>query len=188
MNVRIFSFKWFAVLSMMVLSACSTLSTDSLFTESLTAPYRVGSGDKLRIIVFGQDNLSNIYTVDASGKISFPLIGNVALGDMATRDIEQTLITRLKQGYIREPKVSVEVDVYRPFYVMGEVTTSGQFAYVSGTTAQTAVAIAGGFTPRADQRNVKITRKINGAVVTGVVPITHPIRPGDTIMVIERWF
>jgi polysaccharide export outer membrane protein len=185
---RLSSFKGFVVVAMLALSACASAMYDSVLIDSLKAPYRVGSGDKLRIIVFGQDNLSNLYTVDATGRISFPLIGNVPLRDMTTRDIEQTIAQRLQQGYIREPKVSVEIDVYRPFYIMGEVTTSGQFAFVNGMTVQTAVAIAGGFTPRANQRQATITRKINGELVTGIVPLTHPVRPGDTIMIAERWF
>jgi polysaccharide biosynthesis/export protein len=185
---RIFSFKSIVLSFALLISACAQVGMDSVFQDSLKSPYRVSTGDRLRIIVFGQDNLSNIYTVDSVGNISFPLIGNVPVNNQTTKDLEQNITGRLRQGFIREPKVTVEVDVYRPFFVMGEVTTSGQFAYVNGMTVQTAVAIAGGFTPRANQRQATLTRKINGELVTGTVSLTHPVRPGDTIMITERWF
>ena len=96
---------------------------------------------------------------------------------------------KLKAGYVREPKVTVEVDVYRPFFVLGEVTTSGQFPYVNGMTVQTAVAIAGGYTPRAAKDYAELTRQgSDGRLVTASVPITFPVRPGDTIVIKERWF
>ena len=102
--------------------------------------YTLSSGDRLRIIVFGQDNLSNIYAVDGSGRISMPLIGLVPVAGQTTAQVEHAIAVKLKAGYVREPKVTVEVDVYRPFFVLGEVTTSGQFPYVNGMTVQTAVA------------------------------------------------
>ena len=89
---------------------------------------------------------------------------------------------------MREPRVSVEVEAFRPFFVLGEVTTAGQYPYVSGMTVQTAVAIAGGFSPRASQRSAELTRVIDGQPVTGTVPITQLVRPGDTIVVKERFF
>jgi polysaccharide export outer membrane protein len=95
---------------------------------------------------------------------------------------------RLQNGFIREPNVSIEVEQYRPFFVLGEVNQSGQYPYVNGLTAQTAVAIAGGYTPRADRGEVEITRQVGGRLVTGHVPAAYPLRPGDTILVKERWF
>ncbi|MCC2113327.1 MAG: SLBB domain-containing protein, partial [Hyphomicrobiales bacterium] len=89
---------------------------------------------------------------------------------------------------IRNPDVTVEVSTYRPFFVMGEVRNAGQFAYVSGMTMQTAIAIAGGFSARANKSRVLVTRQFNGEVVHGELPITYPVRPGDTIYVRERWF
>ncbi len=152
------------------------------------APYRLASGDRLRIIVFGQDNLSNIYAVDGSGRISMPLIGPVPVQGQTTQQLERAIESRLRAGFLREPKVSVEVDTYRPFFVLGEVTNSGQFPFVNGMTVQTAVAIAGGFTPRGQRNYAEITRQIDGQVVTGTVPITYPVQPGDTITIKERWF
>jgi polysaccharide biosynthesis/export protein len=139
-------------------------------------------------VVFGQDTLSNLYTVDGGGRIAMPLIGLVSASGYTTEALARTVEDRLRQGFIREPKVTVEVDAYRPFFILGEVTTSGQYPYVNGMTVQTAVAIAGGFTPRASQMSVQLTRLIDGEPVTASVPLTFPLRPGDTVVVQERWF
>lgn len=151
-------------------------------------PYLLSTGDKLRIIVFGQDSLSNIYQVDASGRITMPLIGPIPVGGMTTAAATGVIESRLKGGYIREPKVTVEVDTYRPFFILGEVTTSGQFPYVNGMTVQTAVAIAGGFTPRAQRGYAELTRRTARGVRTAEVPINYTLRPGDTVVIKERWF
>lgn len=151
--------------------------------------YTLASGDRLRIIVFGQDNLSNIYSVDGSGRIAMPLIGAVRVAGLSTVQLEEAIAAKLKAGYIREPKVTVEIDQYRPFFVLGEVTNSGQFPYVNGMSVQTAVAIAGGYTPRAAKDYAEVTRvNAYGDLVTAPVPITYPVRPGDTVVIKERWF
>ena len=105
-----------------------------------------------------------------------------------TQQLSNMIAERLKQGYVREPHVSVEVDQYRPFFILGEVTTPGQYPYVANMTAETAVAIAGGFSPRADKRKFELTRNAPGQSFKGDVPLNYPVRPGDTIQVKERWF
>lgn len=150
--------------------------------------YTLATGDRLRIIVFGQDSLSNIYQIDAAGRIAMPLIGPVQVGGLGTAGAAAAIEARLRAGFIREPKVTVEVDTYRPFFILGEVTTSGQFPYVNGMTVQTAVAIAGGFTPRAERDVAELTRRTSRGIIIGEVPITYPVRPGDTIVIKERWF
>ena len=117
-----------------------------------------------------------------------PLIGSVEAQGRTTQHLAQAIEAKLRGGYLREPKVSVEVDTYRPFFVLGEVTQSGQFPYVNGMTVQTAVAIAGGFTPRGQRSTAEVTRQIDGQTVTATVPITYPVQPGDTIVIKERWF
>ncbi len=151
-------------------------------------PYMLSTGDRLRVIVFGQDNLSNVYAVDSQGRISMPLIGAVDVTGRTTGQVERAVEARLRGGFLREPKVSVEVDAYRPFFILGEVTSSGQFPFVNGMTVQTAVAIAGGFTPRGDRNTAILTRQVNGEIVTGAVPLNQPVLPGDTITIRERWF
>jgi polysaccharide export outer membrane protein len=151
-------------------------------------PYTLDSGDKLRIVVFGQDGISNSYTVDAGGNISLPLVGTVPARGTTTQQLTLALTERLKQGYVREPHVSVEVEAYRPFFILGEVTNPGQYPYVANMTAETAVAIAGGFAPRASKSKVELTRNAPGQQMHGDVPLGYPLRPGDTIVVKERWF
>jgi polysaccharide export outer membrane protein len=95
---------------------------------------------------------------------------------------------KLRDGFIREPHVAVEIEAYRPFFILGEVTAPGQYPYVANMTAEAAVAIAGGFTPRAFRRNLIVNRNFNGRAMRMTVPLTFPLRPGDTINVQERWF
>jgi polysaccharide export outer membrane protein len=151
-------------------------------------PYRLDSGDRLRIVVFGQDTLSNNYIVDAEGRISFPLIGSVRARGATPTQLAASIRSALANGFIREPNVSVEVEIHRPFYVMGEVTYPGLYPYVPGMTVENAVAIAGGFTPRGYKYNAIVTRKIEGVPTRLTMPIRTPVHPGDTITVKERWF
>ena len=151
-------------------------------------PYTLDAGDKLRIVVFGQDTLSNTYLVDAEGRVSLPLIGTVNARGLTTAQLAGAIKSRLSQGFIRDPSVAVEVEVYRPFFVLGEVTYPGQYPYVPNMTVENAIAIAGGFTPRAAKDRVAITRKDAGAPSRTAIPLRYPLRPGDTITVKERWF
>ena len=172
------------------LSGCATAYRPAppAFHEILQQPYRLDAGDRLRVTVFEQTDLTNTYIVDKAGYIAFPLVGAIAARGRTIKEVEGAIAEKLAQGYIRNPDVSVEVDRYRPFFIMGEVGTAGQYTYVPGMTVQNAIAIAGGYTPRAHQDNVDITRQINGKVMTGRVPITDPILPGDTIFLRERLF
>jgi polysaccharide biosynthesis/export protein len=176
----------------LMLAACGHLDGgfrhSEVFAASLHEPYTLAGGDRLRILVFGQDSLSNSYTLDGGGQLSMPLIGSVAAYGQTTKALEIQIATKLKGGFLRDPKVSVEVEQYRPFFILGEVTTSGQYAFVNGMTVQTAVAIAGGYQPRADRHVALITRQIQGERVTGKVPLDTPVRPGDTITIRERFF
>ena len=151
-------------------------------------PYTLGAGDKLRIVVFGQDGISNAYTVDAGGNVNLPLIGTVPARGATTQQLSQRIAERLKQGYVREPHVTVEVETYRPFFILGEVTTPGQYPYVADMTVEKAIAIAGGFAPRAFKQTVELTRTAQGQQITTAVPLSYPLRPGDTLLVKERWF
>jgi polysaccharide export outer membrane protein len=150
--------------------------------------YTLDSGDKLRIIVFGQEGLSNSYAVDAAGTITMPLIGAVVARERTTAELAHAIADKLRNGYIREPHVAVEIEAYRPFFILGEVTAPGQYPYVANMTAETAVAIAGGFTPRAYKKIVEVSRRIGPQLYRGKVPLPFPLRPGDTVRVAERWF
>jgi polysaccharide export outer membrane protein len=151
-------------------------------------PYILGTGDRLRISVFGQEGVSNSYFVDAGGYVNIALIGPVAARGLTAPALAQAISAKLREGYIRDPHVSVEVEAYRPFYILGEVNAPGQYPYQPGMSVETAIAIAGGYSPRADKRNAMLTRVMNGAPFKSKVPLQAPIRPGDTINVGERWF
>jgi polysaccharide export outer membrane protein len=174
--------------ALLPLSGCADHPYEGELRAAMDAPYQLASGDRLRVIVFGQDNLTNSFSVDSVGNIAMPLIGLVHAQGATTAQLAGEIEARLRAGYLREPKVSVEVEAYRPFFVLGEVNTSGQYPYINGMTAQTAVAIAGGFSPRGYQYGVDVTRTINGVPTTASVPMTFPIRPGDTVTVRERFF
>jgi polysaccharide export outer membrane protein len=155
---------------------------------AMEGPYRLDSGDRLRVVVFGQDGLSNTYAVDANGSVTLPLIGAVPARGLTTAELSQAISGRLRQGFVREPHVAVEIEAYRPFFILGEVTNPGQYPYVANMTVETAVAIAGGFSPRAYKGDVKLSRTVDGIVTRGKVPLIYPVQPGDTINVAERWF
>jgi polysaccharide biosynthesis/export protein len=158
------------------------------FIPPSQGPYTLDSGDRLRVVVFGQDGLTNAYIVDAGGRIDMPLIGSVPARGCTTEELAARIADRLRQGFIREPHVAVEIEAYRPFFILGEVTAPGQYPYVANMTVETAVAIAGGFGPRGFRREVTLSRNVNGQPVRFEVPVTYPIRPGDTVIVQERWF
>jgi len=158
------------------------------YASALDGPYHLDSGDRLRVVVFGQEGLTNAYTVDAGGSITMPLIGTVRARGMSTGELSQAIAARLRQGYVREPHVAVEVETYRPFFILGEVANPGQYPYVAHMTAETAVAIAGGFTPRARKKSVQLSRPIDGQIAQASVPLAYPLQPGDTINVAERFF
>ena len=181
----------FCIIAAVVASLAGCASYEPVppaFHRVLNEPYHLDSGDVLRITVFEQEGLSKTYPVDKAGYIAMPLIGSVPARGRTPQQLERELADRLRDGYINEPDVTVEVEQYRPFFIMGEVNTGGQYSYVPGMTVQKAVAIAGGFSPRAEQETVDVTRQIGGRIVTGRVRTSDPLQPGDTVYVRERWF
>ena len=178
-----------ALAAALLVAGCSSYRpAPAAFHEVLDQPYILGAGDRVRVTVFEQEGLTNTYSVDQSGYIAFPLVGSVPARGHTAQQVEAALAAKLREGFLRDPDVSVEIDRYRPIFVMGEVGAAGQYSYVPGLTAHQAVAIAGGFTPRANQANVDITRTINGKVMTGRVLTSDPLLPGDTVFVRERLF
>ena len=138
--------------------------------------------------VFGQQNLSNVYTVSATGTVSVPLIGQVRARGLTAAEVARQVARRLRNQYIKDPKVTAEVVTYRPFYILGEVTTPGQYPFANGLTVGNAAAIAEGYTPRAKKRFVRLTRGFDGVKSTVMVPTDYPVQPGDTIYVLQRLF
>src|SRR5437763_15270353 len=151
--------------------------------NSVAESYQLGAGDKLRVIVFGEDDLGGEFQVDGNGHISLPLIGGVTAAGETASGLEQVIADRLADGYLQSPRVSVSVSTYRPFYVIGEVSKAGEYAYVNGMSALNAVALAGGYTPKANESVIYIRR--NGSNREEKVPADQMTRiwPGDVVRV-----
>jgi polysaccharide export outer membrane protein len=152
------------------------------------AAYRLDAGDKLRVVVYGQEGLTNTYAIDAGGSITMPLIGAVPARGRTPAGLASQISAKLRNGYIREPSVAVEIEAYRPFFILGEVAAPGQYPYVPNMSVESAVAIAGGFSPRALRDRVTLTHTDHSGSSRFVVPLGTAVGPGDTILVSERWF
>jgi polysaccharide export outer membrane protein len=152
------------------------------------AAYRLDAGDRLRVVVYGQEGLTNSYAIDAGGAITMPLIGSVPAHGRTPAGLASEITGRLRRGYIREPSVAVEIEAYRPFFILGEVAAPGQYPYVPNMSVETAVAIAGGFSPRALRDRVTLTHTDHSGSSRIVVPLGTALGPGDTVLVGERWF
>jgi polysaccharide export outer membrane protein len=153
------------------------------------AEYGLGPGDQVRIITFGEDNLTGEFRVNDSGSIALPLIGAVHAAGLTSQGLEAAVGDALRRGnLVRSPSVAVEIIAYRPIYVLGEVNKPGQYPYQPGMTVVTAVAVAGGFTYRAVQGYASVVRTSDGAAMEGRATRQDFVRPGDVITVFERRF
>jgi polysaccharide export outer membrane protein len=152
------------------------------------AAYHLDAGDRLRVVVYGQEGLTNTYAIDAGGAITMPLIGAVAARGRTPARLAADIAARLRGGFIRDPSVAVEIEAYRPFFILGEVAAPGQYPYVPNMTVESAVAIAGGFSPRARRDRVTVTHTDGSGTGRYVVPPGTSLSPGDTVLVGERWF
>ena len=150
--------------------------------------YRLGPADKVRVNVFGEEALTGEFTVGNSGKVSLPLIGEVQAEGLTIAELEEAIAEALRQGYINEPRVNAEVLNYRPFSILGEVNTPGEYPYTANLTVLNAVATAGGFTYRADTRRVYIRRADSEGEQAYPLTTNTQVAPGDTIRIGERFF
>lgn len=163
-------------------------------TETALSPegeplgYVLGTGDRVRLTVFGEPDLSGEFEVDATGKVSLPLIGDLKVGGLQMREAEKSVADRLAQGYLANPRVNIEVMNYRPFYIIGEVNQPGSYPYVNGMSVLTAVAVAGGYTYRARDDRVILTRANDPQRRKYRAAPDTPVLPGDLIEVPERLF
>ncbi len=150
--------------------------------------YRLDTGDELRITVFDEEDLSGEFDVNPSGVVSLPLIGEVAAQGRTLSELEDAIEAKLLDGYIRNPRVSIEVLNYRPFYILGEVNEPGSYPYVAGMTVLNAVALAGGYTYRARKERILVQRNGADKSEAAVVGERAAVLPGDIITVDERFF
>lgn len=168
-------------------SSSPVLSSPVIASDEAQGAYKLGDADKVRVIVFNEPTLSGEFTVNAGGSISVPLVGEVAATGRTTTELQADIEQKLRAGYLRDPHVSIDVLTFRPFYILGEVTSPGQYPYSAKLTVMNAVATAKGFTYRADKRRVYIKHP-GGA--EQAVPLTAGVlvAPGDTIRIGERYF
>ena len=204
---RVFRLPMMAIMTALALSGCMRTSAavavavaqpqsdpDSFADAAAPMPvvhdaaYRLDAGDKLRVVVYGQEGLTNTYAIDAGGSITMPLIGAVPARGRTPAALASQISAKLRNGYIREPSVAVEVEAYRPFFILGEVAAPGQYPYVPNMSVESAVAIAGGFSPRARSDRVTLTHTDASGPSRMVVPLGTALGPGDTVLVGERWF
>ncbi|MCX7093232.1 MAG: polysaccharide export protein [Methylobacter sp.] len=160
----------------------------NLSLTSINTEYRLGSGDLLKITVFNQEDLSGEYTINGAGQVSLPLIGDVNTKDLTVKQVEQGIADKLKPDYLLNPRVSVQVLNYRPFYILGEVKEPKSYPYVDGMTYLNAVAIAGGYTYRAKEDHVVVIRMNDPQKQEIILKMDDKVLPGDVIHVKERFF
>jgi polysaccharide export outer membrane protein len=151
-------------------------------------PYVLGLNDSVRVRAYNEPEISGEYVVDSAGYVAVPLAGRIKAAGLTAQQLERSIMSRLNNGVIRDPRVTVEVSAYTPFYIHGEVRRSGEFAYRPGLTVIDAIAEAGGFTYRANDSKVYIRPK--GANIEDLYPLDVPIpvHPGDNIRIAERYF
>jgi len=157
-------------------------------TSAVDPSYALGSGDKLRVIVFGEDDLGGEFVIDDSGFVRLPLIGQITAAGRTVRQLEEDVATRLGTQYLKDPRVSIEILTFRPFYIIGEVNKPGEYPFVVNMSVLNAVAMAGGYTYRANESSVYIRRK--GAPDEEKFPAddSTKLKPGDIVNIVERWF
>lgn len=183
-----------SLLAVFALQGCATAPGASQVaaatpTAGQSSAFSLGPGDRVRITVFGEQKLSGDYNVSNTGEIAFPLVGNLAASGRTLEQVQGALRDKLAGGYLQDPRVSVEVVNYRPFYIMGEVMKPGEYPYVAGLTLEQAIAKAGGYTYRAKRSRILI----KGATDASEQSTTYRdktilVQPGDTIRVPERFF
>lgn len=183
-----------AVVFMMVSTSSGVAHAQSVAEPAATAAnaqamdYLLGPGDKVRVTVYGEESLSGEFFVSGTGLMSLPLIGEIKVGGMTVGQFQTAVQDKLKDGYLKDPRVSAEVLTFRPFYILGEVEKPGTYPYTSGLTVLNAVATAGGFTYRADKKSVYIKRNGDTSENKGELKPSTLVSPGDTIRIGERFF
>jgi protein involved in polysaccharide export with SLBB domain len=177
-----------------LLAACANSGLSSMALTAVPAPaatesaYKLDTGDRLRVIVFGEMELGGEYEVDGIGYVRLPLIGQLKAGGLAVNEFEASMKAALEEGYLRNARVSVEVINYRPFYILGQVNKPGEYPYVNGMSVLNAVAVAGGYTYRANESTVYIRRRGASEETLARADQMTRVQPGDIITVRERFF
>jgi polysaccharide biosynthesis/export protein len=176
-------------LTLSVAASCAPGSDLPPLPSPSDTAYRLGPGDQVRIITFGEQQLTGGFRVSDSGVIAVPLLGPIKAGGLTSRQLGEVISEELKRRRLfRDPSVAVEITEYRPIFILGEVSKPGQFAYQPGMTVLTAVAVAGGFTYRAVQDYSSVLRSNGGPPAEGLATGATLLQPGDVVTIFERRF
>ncbi|MBB4200303.1 polysaccharide biosynthesis protein [Rhodoblastus sphagnicola] len=179
------------------LSACDTVASlgpaspeeqQALIQAAATSSPALQPGDKIRVTVFGEDRLSGEYEIDSAGYVSLPLAGTVKLGGLSKLQAERALSAKFTTEYLRNPKLTVDIASFRPFYVMGEVAKPGEYPFKNGLNVMSAIALAGGHTIRAKDSMVRIKHVGDEGFKEYNLSPTIPVLPGDLLFVPRRYF
>lgn len=184
------------IAAMAALAMQPSLSADGTATPvaesapptAVSAPYVLGVADKIRVVVFEEASLSGLFSVGSNGDIAFPLVGPVKAAGLSPDQLEHAIAVLLSNGYMKDPRVNVEVLTFRPYYILGEVTKPGEYPFSSGLTVLKAVATAGGFSYRANEKRVFIKKVGEAGEHAERLTTDTPLEPGDTIRITERFF
>jgi polysaccharide export outer membrane protein len=178
----------FIVSAVIALPAKAFAQAQPLTAASLGESYVLGPMDRIRLKVYGEPDIAGEYEIDSNGQVSIPLAGHIGAAGLTTRQLEQAIRSALAKGIVRDPRVNVEIALYRPFYILGEVKKGGEYPYRLGLTVMDAVASAGGFTYRANEGKVYLRRSGAGAEEVYALDAPIPVFPGDNIRIPERYF
>lgn len=174
---------------LLAVAGCSNEGDLAPLPEYHPQGYRLGAGDQIRVIVYGEDELTGDYRVDDQGRVALPLLGGLNATNLTAQEFEGAIGAELRRrNILHDPSISVEVIAYRPIFVLGEVAKPGQYPYQPGMTLLTAVAVAGGFTYRAVTDHASVVRATNNVAKAGIVTPLSFIAPGDVVTVFERRF
>ena len=186
---------FFALPLLTVLAGCMVVPTSAPISPAVPTAetdvrddYRLGVADKLRILVYNEAELSGQFLVNANGAVAFPLIGEVQASGRTLGEVTTEIQARLADGYLREPKVAIDLIEFRPFYILGEVNKPGEYPYSAGLTVMEAIAKAEGFTYRANTRTVSIKSAGQASERVTALNSSTPLGAGDTILIFERHF
>ena len=170
-------------------SGCAPVQQQSFAPRKVQAiEYRLGTGDTIRLTVFGHEELSGDFTVGPAGRVSFPLVLDTTVSGLTVEELEDVLAKKLSPQYLLDPKVSIDVLHYRDVYILGEVRVPGKYPYIPNMTLQKAVAIAGGYTYRAKENSAELTRQTGDVIKTNIIDGKSMILPGDTLVITRKWF
>src|SRR6195256_3153615 len=178
----------FIVSAVIALPAKAFAQAQPLTAASLGESYVLGPMDRIRLKVYGEPDIAGEYEVDSNGQVSIPLAGHIGAAGLTTKQLERSIASALSKGIVRDPRVNVEIALYRPYYILGEVKKGGEYPYRLGLTVMDAVASAGGFTYRANENKVYLRRSGAGVEEVHALDAPVPVFPGDNIRIPERYF